>query len=172
MKYSSTNDKSVNRIDIIDEICEEYVPDIRISSDELSGNPHRLIMKIVIREDIYVLEQLFKNDDPFQTPPMDLKQSEVTEAKSSIEEPPELGVKTTISLRISFLEETIVTHIIAKDDLKTSGARVKDGNLKKFMKSIKRRSKISNVQIEVDRAKVDVIAKLPHPTTVKELEVF
>ncbi|GJW23707.1 reverse transcriptase domain-containing protein [Tanacetum coccineum] len=32
MKYSSTNDKSVNRIDIIDEICEEYVPELfRIS---------------------------------------------------------------------------------------------------------------------------------------------
>ncbi|GJY24691.1 reverse transcriptase domain-containing protein [Tanacetum coccineum] len=28
MKYSSTNDKSVNRIDIIDEICEEYVPEL------------------------------------------------------------------------------------------------------------------------------------------------
>ncbi|GKA44936.1 reverse transcriptase domain-containing protein [Tanacetum coccineum] len=31
------------------------------------------------KEDIYVLEQLL-NDDPFQLPPMDLKQSEVTEA--------------------------------------------------------------------------------------------
>ncbi|GJV84177.1 reverse transcriptase domain-containing protein [Tanacetum coccineum] len=26
-RYSSTNDKSVNRIDIIDEVCEEYAPD-------------------------------------------------------------------------------------------------------------------------------------------------
>nr|GEY27030.1 reverse transcriptase domain-containing protein [Tanacetum cinerariifolium] len=32
--------------------------------------------------------------------------------------------------------------------------------------------KISNNKIEVDRAKVDVIAKLPHPTTVKVFEVF
>ncbi|GJU87476.1 hypothetical protein Tco_1295022 [Tanacetum coccineum] len=45
-----------------------------------------------LEEDIYVLEQLL-NDDPFQLPPMDLKQSEVTEAKSSIEEPPELELK-------------------------------------------------------------------------------
>ncbi|GJR26190.1 putative ribonuclease H-like domain-containing protein [Tanacetum coccineum] len=36
-------------------------------------------------EDIYVLKQLL-NDDPFQLRPMDLKQSEVTEAKSSIED--------------------------------------------------------------------------------------
>ncbi|GJU37355.1 hypothetical protein Tco_1185709 [Tanacetum coccineum] len=41
MKYSSTNDKSVNRIDIIDEICEEYVPELlRFPSEDFSsGNP-------------------------------------------------------------------------------------------------------------------------------------
>ncbi|GJX38154.1 hypothetical protein Tco_0251457 [Tanacetum coccineum] len=41
MKYSSTNDKSVNRIDIIDEICEEYVPELLgfPSDDFSSGNP-------------------------------------------------------------------------------------------------------------------------------------
>ncbi|GJZ39651.1 hypothetical protein Tco_0586214 [Tanacetum coccineum] len=56
-------------------------------------------------EDIYVLEQLL-NDDPFQLPPMDLKQSEVTEAKSSIEEPPELELKDLPShLEYAYLEE-------------------------------------------------------------------
>ncbi|GJT51917.1 reverse transcriptase domain-containing protein [Tanacetum coccineum] len=41
MKYSSTNDKSVNRIDIIDEICEEYVLELLgfPSDDFSSGNP-------------------------------------------------------------------------------------------------------------------------------------
>ncbi|GJU09129.1 reverse transcriptase domain-containing protein [Tanacetum coccineum] len=41
MKYSSTNDKSVNQIDIIDEICEEYVPELLgfPSDDFSSGNP-------------------------------------------------------------------------------------------------------------------------------------
>nr|GFC23859.1 hypothetical protein [Tanacetum cinerariifolium] len=39
--------------------------------------------------DILYLEKLL-NDEPFQLPPMDLKQAEVTKAKSSIEEPPEL----------------------------------------------------------------------------------
>ncbi|GKA61818.1 hypothetical protein Tco_0761337, partial [Tanacetum coccineum] len=43
-------------------------------------------------EDICLIEKLL-NNDPFQLPPMDLKQSEVTEAKSSIEEPPELELK-------------------------------------------------------------------------------
>ncbi|GJY90106.1 hypothetical protein Tco_0505302 [Tanacetum coccineum] len=32
--------------------------------------------------------------------------------------------------------------------------------------------KISKSRIEVDRAKVDVIAKLPHPTTVKGVRSF
>ncbi|GJZ14047.1 reverse transcriptase domain-containing protein [Tanacetum coccineum] len=45
---------------------------------------------------------------------MDLKQSEVTEAKSSIEEPPELEVKDYISLRNCYLEEMIRPVIIAK----------------------------------------------------------
>ncbi|GKC96514.1 reverse transcriptase domain-containing protein [Tanacetum coccineum] len=41
MKYSSTTDKSINRIDIIDEICEEYVPELLgfPSDDFSSGNP-------------------------------------------------------------------------------------------------------------------------------------
>ncbi|GJU53716.1 hypothetical protein Tco_1227430 [Tanacetum coccineum] len=56
-------------------------------------------------EDIYVLKQLL-NDGPFQLPPMDLKQSEVTEAKSSIEEPPELELKDLPShLEYAYLEE-------------------------------------------------------------------
>ncbi|GJS00782.1 hypothetical protein Tco_0317290, partial [Tanacetum coccineum] len=54
-------------------------PDMNLACDHDDCDPEK---------DIYVLEQLL-NDDPFQLPPMDLKQSEVTEAKSSIEEPPE-----------------------------------------------------------------------------------
>nr|GEU64419.1 reverse transcriptase domain-containing protein [Tanacetum cinerariifolium] len=42
--------------------------------------------------DILYLEKLL-NEDPFQLPPMDLKQVEETKAKSSIEEPPELELK-------------------------------------------------------------------------------
>ncbi|GJU88511.1 hypothetical protein Tco_1300934 [Tanacetum coccineum] len=39
-RYSSTNDKSVNRIDIIDEVCEEYAPELLgFSNKSLGGNP-------------------------------------------------------------------------------------------------------------------------------------
>ncbi|GJS13335.1 reverse transcriptase domain-containing protein [Tanacetum coccineum] len=117
MKYSSTNDKSVNRIDIIDEICEEYVPELLgfPSDDFSSGNPTSTCDP---EEDIYVLEQLL-NDDPFQLPPMDLKQSEVTEAKSSIEEPPELELKDLPShLEYAFLEENDKLPVIIAKGLK------------------------------------------------------
>ncbi|GJY07719.1 reverse transcriptase domain-containing protein [Tanacetum coccineum] len=147
MKYSSTNDKSVNRIDIIDEICEEYAPELLgfPSDDFSSGNPTStsepftseftleeidayLYDKSISlesdhddcdpEEDIYVLEQLL-NDDPFQLPPMDLKQSEVTEAKSSIEEPPELELKDLPShLEYAFLEENDKLPVIIAKGLK------------------------------------------------------
>ncbi|GJZ65155.1 reverse transcriptase domain-containing protein [Tanacetum coccineum] len=147
MKYSSTDDKSVNRIDIIDEICEEYAPELLgfPSDDFSSGNPTStsepftseftleeidayLYDKSISlesdhddcdpEEDIYVLEQLL-NDDPFQLPPMDLKQSEVTEAKSSIEEPPELELKDLPShLEYAFLEENDKLPVIIAKGLK------------------------------------------------------
>ncbi|GJT84367.1 hypothetical protein Tco_1058709 [Tanacetum coccineum] len=284
MKYSSTNDKSVNRIDIIDEICEEYVPELLgfPSDDFSSGNPTStsepftseftleeidayLYDKSISlesdhddcdpEEDIYVLEQLL-NDDPFQLPPMDLKQSEVTEAKSSIEEPPELELKDLPShLEYAFLEENDkLPVIIAKglkndqkealinvlkshkraiawkitrtkipidpqdqekttftcpystfayrqktmevfmDDFSVFGDNFDSclSNLERMLKRCEDTNlvlnwekchfmckegivlghKISKSGIEVDRAKVDVIAKLPHPTTIKGVRGF
>ncbi|GKB79822.1 reverse transcriptase domain-containing protein [Tanacetum coccineum] len=110
MRYSSTNDKSVNRIDIIDAVCEEYAPELLGFSNSSGGNPtptsepftSEFILEEIEaylkddsispkidyadcnpEEDICLIEKLL-NNDPFQLPPMDLKQSEVTEAKSSI----------------------------------------------------------------------------------------
>ncbi|GKE86076.1 reverse transcriptase domain-containing protein [Tanacetum coccineum] len=39
MRYSSTNNKSVNRIDIIDAVCEEYAPELLGFSNSSGGNP-------------------------------------------------------------------------------------------------------------------------------------
>ncbi|GJU93429.1 reverse transcriptase domain-containing protein [Tanacetum coccineum] len=39
-RYSSTNDVSINRIDVIDEICEEYTPELLgFSNKSPGGNP-------------------------------------------------------------------------------------------------------------------------------------
>ncbi|GKC03180.1 reverse transcriptase domain-containing protein [Tanacetum coccineum] len=131
-RYSSTNDKSVNQIDIIDAVCEEYAPELLGFPNSSGGNPtptsepftSEFILEEIEaylkddsispeidhavcnpEEDICLIEKLL-NNDPFQLPPMDLKQSEVTEAKSSIEEPPELELKDLPShLEYAFLEE-------------------------------------------------------------------
>nr|GEZ36928.1 reverse transcriptase domain-containing protein [Tanacetum cinerariifolium] len=68
--------------------------------------------------DILYLEKLL-NDDPFQLPPMDLKQAEETNAKSSIEEPPELELKELPSyLEYDFLKESDKLPVIIAKDLK------------------------------------------------------
>ncbi|GJS06219.1 hypothetical protein Tco_0363015 [Tanacetum coccineum] len=160
-RYSSTNDKSVNRIDIIDAVCEEYAPELLEFSNFSGGNPtptsEPFTSKFILEEieaylkddsilpeidyadcdqegDICLIEKLL-NDDPFQLPPMDLKQREVTEAKSLIEEPPELELKDLPShLEYAYLEENDKLPVIIAKGLKNDE---KDALLK-VLKSHKR----------------------------------
>ncbi|GJU74964.1 reverse transcriptase domain-containing protein [Tanacetum coccineum] len=160
-RYSSTNDKSVNRIDIIDAVCEEYAPELLGFSNFSGGNPtptsepftSEFILEEIEaylkddsispeidhadcdpEEDICLIEKLL-NNDLFQLPLMDLKQSEVTEAKSSIEEPPELELKDLPShLEYAFLEENDKLLVIIAKGLKNDE---KDALLK-VLKSHKR----------------------------------
>ncbi|GKA18001.1 hypothetical protein Tco_0697838 [Tanacetum coccineum] len=121
MRYSSTNDKSINRIDIIDAVYEEYAPKLLgfSSNDSSGGNPtptsEPLTFEFILEEiegylkddsisskiddadcdpkgDICLIGKLL-NNDPFQLPLTDLKQREATKTKSSIEEPPKLELK-------------------------------------------------------------------------------
>nr|GEZ07603.1 reverse transcriptase domain-containing protein [Tanacetum cinerariifolium] len=248
MRYSLTyDDNSVNRVDVIDIACEEFVKNVLdfqynskssnptlVSHLSISGNDFckEPIVKsssptlTPFRErDILYLEKLL-NEDPFQLLPMDLKLAEETKAKSSVEEPPELELKELMShLQYAFLEESNKLPVIIAKDLKD----VEKEALIKVLKSRKRAIawKISDIKgyfqipidpqdqekttftcpygtfayrcmpfglcnapgtfqregivlghkilrsgIEVDRAKVDVIAKLPHPTTVKGVRSF
>ncbi|GJR25246.1 reverse transcriptase domain-containing protein [Tanacetum coccineum] len=96
---------------LAEDIIEAYLKDDSISPeiDHADCNPE---------EDICLIEKLL-NNDPFQLPPMDLKQSEVTEAKSSIEEPPELELKDLPShLEYAFLEENDKLPVIIAKGLK------------------------------------------------------
>ncbi|GJT28307.1 reverse transcriptase domain-containing protein [Tanacetum coccineum] len=120
-RHSSINDKSVNQ-----EI-EAYLKDDSISPeiDHADCDP---------KGDIFLIEKLL-NNDPFQLPPMDLKQSKVTEAKSSIEEPPELELKDLPShLEYAYLEENDKLPVIIAKGLKDDE---KDALLK-VLKSHKR----------------------------------
>ncbi|GJV02481.1 reverse transcriptase domain-containing protein [Tanacetum coccineum] len=138
-RYSYTNDKLVNRIDIIDVVCEEYAPKLLGFNDSSGGNPtptsepftSEFILEEIEsylkddsispeidhancnpEEDICLIKKLL-NNDPFQLPPMNLKQSEVTNAKSTIEEPLELELKDLPShLEYAYLEENDKLPII------------------------------------------------------------
>ncbi|GJT02567.1 reverse transcriptase domain-containing protein [Tanacetum coccineum] len=144
-RYSSTNDKSVNRIDIINAVCEEYALEFLGFPNSSGGNPtptsEPFNSEFILEEieaylkddsisleidhadfnpekDICLIEKLLNNDTS-QLPPMDLKQSEVTEAKSSIEEPPELELKDLPShLEYAFLEENDKLPVIIAKGLK------------------------------------------------------
>nr|GEU29119.1 DNA-directed DNA polymerase [Tanacetum cinerariifolium] len=68
--------------------------------------------------DICLIEKLL-NNDPFQLPPMDLKQGEVVKEKSSIKEPPELELKELPShLEYAYLEGADKLPVIISKDLK------------------------------------------------------
>nr|GEV05517.1 reverse transcriptase domain-containing protein [Tanacetum cinerariifolium] len=142
MRYSLTyDDNSVNRVDIIDIACEEFVQDepiVKSSSPTLTpfGESDFFLEEIEdflnddsiptriensfynLEGDILFLEKLL-NEDPFQLPPMNLKLAEETKAKSSIEEPPELKLKELPShLKYAFLEESNKLPVIIAKDLK------------------------------------------------------
>ncbi|GJZ56839.1 reverse transcriptase domain-containing protein [Tanacetum coccineum] len=161
-RYSSTIDKSVNRIDIIDEVCEEYTPELLGFSNKSSGgNPtptsEPLTSKFILEEieaylmddlispeidhancdpegDICLIEKLL-NNDPFQLPPIDLKQGEIIKTKPSIKEPPELELKYLPShLKYAYLEENDKLPVIIAKGLK----EVEKEALLKVLKSHKR----------------------------------
>ncbi|GKC28220.1 reverse transcriptase domain-containing protein [Tanacetum coccineum] len=84
--------------------------------------------------DIFLIEKL-SNNDPFQLPPMDLKQGEIIKAKPSIKEPPELELKDLPShLEYAYLEENDKLPVIIAKGLKDDE---KDAVLK-VLKSHKR----------------------------------
>nr|GFA13999.1 reverse transcriptase domain-containing protein [Tanacetum cinerariifolium] len=277
MRYSSTyDDLSVNQIDIIhvarEEYAQEILEEIKAYLKDESISPEIDHADCDPEGDICLIEKML-NNDPFQLPPMDLKQGKIAKAKSSIEEPPELELKDLPShLEYAYLEGVLKksstsrmlerlagnefycfldgffgyfqipinppdqekttftcpygtfayrrmpfgicnapgtfqrcmmaifhdmiekTMEVFRDDFSVFGdsfssclshldtmlQRCEDTNLVlnwekcHFMvkEGIVLGHKISKNGLEVDRAKVDVIAKLPHPTTVKGVRSF
>ncbi|GJX92352.1 reverse transcriptase domain-containing protein [Tanacetum coccineum] len=113
--------------DFILEEIEAYLEDDSISPEINHAN-------FDLEGDICLIEKLL-NDDPFQLPPMDLKQAEVIKAKSSIEEPPELELKELPShLEYAYLEGSDKLPVIIAKDLKDDEKEA----LLKVLKSHKR----------------------------------
>nr|GFC79268.1 reverse transcriptase domain-containing protein [Tanacetum cinerariifolium] len=113
MRYSSTyDDNSVNRVDVIDIACDEFVQDILDFSTGIENSMHDP------EGDILYLEKLL-NEDPFQLPLMDLKFAKETKAKYFVEEPAELELKELPShLEYTFLEDSNKLPVIIDKDLK------------------------------------------------------
>ncbi|GJR30368.1 reverse transcriptase domain-containing protein [Tanacetum coccineum] len=67
-RYSSTNNKSVNRIDIIDEVCEEYAPELLGFSNKSSGGNPTPTSKPLTSE--FILEEIkaYLKDDSISPP--------------------------------------------------------------------------------------------------------
>nr|GEY59672.1 hypothetical protein [Tanacetum cinerariifolium] len=159
--------------------------------------------------DICLIEKLL-NDDPFQLPPMDLKQGEVIKAKSSIEEPSELKAIAWKITDIKGIDPQFCTHkILTEEDYKPAvqsqrrvNPKIHEVIKKEVIKlldagmiypisdspwvspihCVPKKGGITVVEnenneriptrLEVDHSKVDVIAKLPYPTTVKGVRSF
>nr|GEY72250.1 reverse transcriptase domain-containing protein [Tanacetum cinerariifolium] len=146
--------------DLISESDARKVPIVKSSSPTLTSFGER---------DILFLEKLL-NEDPFQLPSMDLKLAEESKEKSSVEEPPELKLKELPSHLEYFLDDSNKLPVIIAKNLSVDEKEALINVLKEGIVLGHKISKKSG--IEVDRAKVDVIAKLPHPTTVKVVRSF
>nr|GEU79156.1 reverse transcriptase domain-containing protein [Tanacetum cinerariifolium] len=232
-KYSYSEAESINRVDIIDVACEEYVQEVLGFSNNSKKIEACLTSELIppriddtdldLEGDIRLLEELLNNDPSLSPlPPKELNVEEIKTIKSSIDEPPELELKELSShLEYAYLEGTnnlpvtiakdlkddekeallkvlkyhkwaiawkisdikgidprFCTHkILMQEDYKPTVQSQRRVNPKIYevikKEVIKLLYSILTVRgLEFDRAKVDVIAMLPHPTTVKGVRSF
>ncbi|GJZ75792.1 reverse transcriptase domain-containing protein [Tanacetum coccineum] len=116
--------------------------------------------------DLLLLEKLLNNDPSSPLPPKELHVEELKITKSSINDPPELELKDLPSyLKFQLTRKTKRSPL----SLALMGRLPTDACLSAYvmLRARSKGHKISKSRIEVDKAKVDVIAKLPHPTSVK-----
>ncbi|GJW35882.1 reverse transcriptase domain-containing protein [Tanacetum coccineum] len=139
-RYSYNNAKSVNRIDVIDALCEEYAQEVLGFSDSSkSGKPTPSLDLILSTSfpsltpfkggindadfdpegDLLLLEKLLNDDPSSPLPPKELHFEEIKTIKSFIDDPPELDLKDLPShLEYAFLEVTDKLPIIISKELK------------------------------------------------------
>nr|GEZ72040.1 DNA-directed DNA polymerase [Tanacetum cinerariifolium] len=132
MRYSSTyDDNFMNRVDVIDIACEEFVQNVLdFQYNPKSSNP-TLVSNPLISESESCKEPIVKSSSPTLTP---FGEKE-TKAKSLIKEPHELKLKDLLShLEYAFLEESDKLPVIIAKHLKD----VEKEALIKVLKSHKR----------------------------------
>nr|GEY61506.1 reverse transcriptase domain-containing protein [Tanacetum cinerariifolium] len=133
MRYSSTcDDTSVNRVNVIDVACEDFVQDILDFQYNSNSSSPTLVSDDLISESKDDYKPTMQSQRRVNPKIHDVIKNEV----------------------IKLLDARMIYHI--SDSLE----------------GIVLGHKISMSGIEIDRAKVDVIAKLPHPTTFKGVSSF
>nr|GEX80744.1 DNA-directed DNA polymerase [Tanacetum cinerariifolium] len=162
-RYSSTyNDMSVNQIDVIDVAREEYAQEmLGFSKNSLGGNPTS------------TSEPIISDSSPSLTPfgGSDFILEEIEAYLKDESTSPEIDhADCDWEGDICLIEK-----LLNNDPFQLPLMDLKEGEEKcHFMvtEGIILGHKISKNILEVDRAKVDVIAILPHPTTVKGVRSF
>ncbi|GJU91147.1 reverse transcriptase domain-containing protein [Tanacetum coccineum] len=145
MKHSYSNDDTCFSIDVIDEILEE---DFDALLDEGSKILHSI-------EGTLLEEEIFSEFDKFMTMAAD----EHSESESDTKEPP-------------FEKITINTDYKIKTSLEEPPTDLKLKPLPDNLKGIVLGHKVSSAGLEVDKAKINVISKLPPPTNIKGVRSF
>nr|GEX68540.1 reverse transcriptase domain-containing protein [Tanacetum cinerariifolium] len=185
MKHSYSNDDTYFSIDVIDEILEE---DFNALLDEESSILYSI-------EGTPLEEKLFAEFDEFMamTVEEDIKSEPVEEEiplekitfdieykiKKSINEPPmDLELKPLLDhLEYALLEEPYFLRVIISSQLSEQNNEKLVFVLKKHKQALAWKTtyileivlghKVSGAGLEVDKAKINVISKLPPPTNVK-----
>nr|GEV79970.1 DNA-directed DNA polymerase [Tanacetum cinerariifolium] len=156
MRYSSTyDDTSVNKVDVIDIACEDFVRDVL----DFQYNPKSRSLTLV-SDDLISKSDVSKvpivnsssptltpfGENPFQLPPMDLKLAEESKEKSFVEEPPELELKELpYHLEYAFLEDSNKLPVIIAKNLKVDKKEALINVLKSHKRAIA--WKISDIKV-------------------------
>nr|GEV73189.1 reverse transcriptase domain-containing protein [Tanacetum cinerariifolium] len=162
MRYSLTYDEnSVNRVDVIDIACEEFVQDVLdFQYNPKSSNP-TLVSDASVSENDVSKEPIVKSSSQTLTPfgESDFFLEEIEDflnddliptgiensAKSSVEEPPELELKELLShLKYTFLEDSNKFPVIIAKNLKDVEKKALINVLKSNKRAIAR--KISDIK--------------------------
>nr|GEY17987.1 reverse transcriptase domain-containing protein [Tanacetum cinerariifolium] len=127
-KYSYNDAESINRVDVIDIACEEYVQeggDFILEEIEACLTSESIPTRIVdtgldLERDIHLLEDLLNNDPSLSHVPLEeLNVEDIKIVKSSIDEPPKLELKELSShLEYAYLEGTDKLPVIIAKGLK------------------------------------------------------
>nr|GEW52589.1 reverse transcriptase domain-containing protein [Tanacetum cinerariifolium] len=168
-RYSANyNDMTANRIDVIDMACEEYLQEVLGFSDVIATKTDKSLIneppEVELKDLPPHLEYTFLDGDDklpvviAKDLSVAVKTALITVLKSQ---------KRAIAWKLSDIKEKMLKRCEDTNlclNWEKSYFMVKEG--------IVLGHKISKNGIEVDKSKVDVIAKLPHRTTVKGIRIF